>query len=171
MHTLIRPRMHLPVAIIFIFPPTRHKIPKPISSTAKLCCTAYIFSRDWKCHDIEQTTPTQQIIFASLVFLLGGGGRGREEPACGIGMVHVSGGGGGLALGKKTVCNNNNAYFIMMWCPPSPKTFLHNDLKALTFPIIFADYYNFNLYIATLKSHANISLTARSKCDFVRRCF
>jgi hypothetical protein len=47
-----------------------------------------------------KTTPTQRIIIASIVCLLGGGGRAREEPAQCTRCMHgppVGGGGGGMA--------------------------------------------------------------------------
>ena len=47
---------------------------------------------------VNTSVYAQSLISASLVFLLGGGGRAREEPARGVGTVHVSWGGGGVAV-------------------------------------------------------------------------
>jgi hypothetical protein len=50
---------------------------------------------DASAHPTSYAFCLSAIIFASLVFLLGGGGTAREEPARGVGTVHVPGWGGG----------------------------------------------------------------------------
>jgi hypothetical protein len=58
---------------------------------------------------VNTSVYAQSLISASLVFLLGGGGRAREEPARGVGTVHVSWGRGGGGGGRSTVYANKKA--------------------------------------------------------------